>query len=119
MTQTLNQLKTLDQHKVAEVTGFLDVDGMVECLRELVTIPSVTGSAEESQAQHWFAKRLEESDFEIDLWAIDLPETLSDPDFPGLEVPRTEAWGLIGSWGSAAKDAPTLVLNGHIDVVPA
>ncbi len=89
---------------------------LVNCLQELVRIPSVTGSAAESAAQHWFAERLRESSFETDLWPIDLPSITADPDFPGLEAPREEGWGLVGSWGD--NDGPTLILNGHIDVVP-
>jgi acetylornithine deacetylase len=89
---------------------------MLRCLTELVNIPSVTGSPEESRAQHWFADRLKENNFETDLWQIDLPAIKADPDFPGLEAPRSEAWGLVGSWGNS--NGPTLVLNGHIDVVP-
>ncbi len=99
------------------ISQHLDVNGMLHCLQELVKIPSVTGSAGESQAQHWFAAQLEESNFKTDLWQIDLAEVKAHPDFPGLEAPRTEAWGLAGTWGG--EDGPTLVLNGHIDVVPA
>ncbi|MDB5078747.1 MAG: peptidase dimerization protein [Chloroflexi bacterium] len=94
----------------------LDLPGLVETLRELLVIPSVTGTAEESQAQHWFATRMRESSFNTDLWAFDLPALLADPDFPGLEAPRQEGWGLAGTWGG--QQGPTLVLNGHIDVVP-
>ncbi len=95
----------------------LDTEGMLKCLAELVTIPSVTGTAAESQAQHWFAGQMRESSFETDLWSIDLAETTADRDFPGMEVERSEAWGLAGTWGN--PEGPTLVLNGHIDVVPA
>lgn len=94
----------------------LDMHGLVSCLQDLIEIPSVTGSAQESAAQHWWAARLEESNVEVDLWQIPLAETLAKPDFPGLEAPRQEAWGLVGSWGN--ESGPTLVLNGHIDVVP-
>ena len=89
---------------------------MVACLQELVRIPSVTGSPAESAAQHWFAARLQENGFKTDLWPLDLAALKADPDFPGLEAPRSEAWGLVGSWGG--ENGPTLVLNGHIDVVP-
>ena len=90
---------------------------MLACLRQLIAIPSVTGTPAESVAQHWFADRLRESGFETDLWQLDLASLLAEPDFPGLEAPREEGWGLVGSWGNSA--GPTLILNGHIDVVPA
>ena len=119
LNQSLFNADTLDSKTIAPVLDCLDVDGMVNFLRELIAIPSVTGTAAESQAQHWFAARLKESSFQTDLWSVDLPTTIADPQFPGLEAPREEAWGLVGSWGGEASEGPTLVLNGHIDVVPA
>jgi acetylornithine deacetylase len=94
----------------------LDTGGLVEMVRELIRHPSVTGTAAESSAQQWFAQQMLESSLQADLWQFDLPALLADPDFPGLEAPREEGWGLVGSWGGA--NGPTLVLNGHIDVVP-
>ncbi len=118
MTQLSNEPTILDPHTLASIIDHLDVDGMVNCLSDLVKIPSVTGSAEESQAQHWFAEQLRQNDFDTDLWQIDLPTILADPEFPGMEVERSEGWGLVGNLPGTDKDAPTLVLNGHIDVVP-
>jgi acetylornithine deacetylase len=94
----------------------VDQQAMITCLSELIKIPSVTGTDAESTAQHWFADRMRETGLETDLWQIDLPVVTSAPDFPGLEAPREDAWGLVGSWGGS--DGPSLVLNGHIDVVP-
>lgn len=108
--------KALNTHYLSLVADYLDVEGLVSCLRKLLAIPSVTGSNEESRAQHWFAERLAESGFQTDLWSIDLSTITTNPDFPGMEAPRSEAWGLVGSWGG--DEGPTLVLNGHIDVVP-
>jgi acetylornithine deacetylase len=36
-----------------------------------------------------------------------------------MEAERDEAWGLVGHWGGTDEDAPTVVLNGHLDVVPS
>ena len=101
---------------INRVVAHLDTEGMVASLRELLQIPSVTGSAAESTAQNWFAERLRQSGCETDLWQIDLDATKADPRFPGLEAPRTEAWGLTGTWGG--DTGKILALNGHIDVVP-
>ncbi len=117
MTQLSNSASELDTLTQDIIKQHLDVEGMLGCLQELIKIPSITGTSAESAAQHWFAERLKESGFETDLWAIDLDSTLKHPDFPGLEAPRTEAWGLVGSWGNPA--GKTLILNGHIDIVPA
>jgi acetylornithine deacetylase len=115
MTDLANFNPALGQ-AVERATAALNLPGLVTTLRELLLIPSLTGSPAESQAQHWFAGKLRESGCQTDLWRLDLPALLADPDFPGLEAPRQEGWGLVGSWGG--EQGPTLVLNGHIDVVP-
>lgn len=85
-------------------------------LVELIAIPSITGTAAESEAQHRLAAHFDRLGLDTDLWSIDLPEAMGHPDFPGMEAPRTEGWGLVGTTGG--EDGPTLILNGHIDVVP-
>lgn len=89
---------------------------LVALVQELVAVPTVTGSAAESEGQHRLERRLRAAGMETDLWQVDLAATTAHPDFPGMEAPRDEAWGLVGSWGGT--DGPTVVLNGHLDVVP-
>jgi acetylornithine deacetylase len=101
---------------VAEALDAVDAGRLVRLLQELVRIPSTTGSPAESEAQHRLARTLDAAGMDVDLWSVDLGATTTDPEFPGMEAPREEAWGLVGTWG--AGDGPTLVLNGHIDVVP-
>lgn len=100
----------------ARALDAVDPGRLVGLLSELVRIPSVTGSAAESEAQHRLAGILDAAGMDVDLWQVDLGATTTDPQFPGMEAPRDEAWGLVGSCGDG--DGPTLVLNGHIDVVP-
>jgi acetylornithine deacetylase len=101
---------------VADALDAVSPERLVGLLQELVRVPSVTGSAAESQAQHLLEPRLRAAGMETDLWQVDLAALAADPGFPGTEAPREEAWGLVGS--SGGDDGPTLVLNGHIDVVP-
>jgi acetylornithine deacetylase len=100
----------------ARALAAIDEAAMIRCLEQLLRIPSVSGSPEENEAQRWFAGQMREVGLETDLWEIPLAETIAHPDFPGSEVDRDSALGLVGSWGAAS--GPTLVLNGHIDVVP-
>lgn len=86
-------------------------------LSELMEVPTVTGTPEESEGQHRLARHLDALGMELDLWELDLPALTADPGFPGMEAPREEGWGLVGSFGG--DDGPTLVLNGHLDVVPS
>jgi acetylornithine deacetylase len=94
----------------------IDRDATERVLSDLIRIPSISGSPEESSAQRWFEERMREAGLETDLWEIPMAETLAHPDFPGSEVTRESALGLVGAWGD--EQGPTLVLNGHIDIVP-
>ncbi|HZB42671.1 MAG TPA: hypothetical protein VE487_16990, partial [Ilumatobacter sp.] len=88
---------------------------MVEDVAAMVRVPSVSGSDAENEAQQLFSDRMGGAGLEIDYWRIDLDELVGLADFPGMEVPRREAWGLVGRLAGNG-DGPTLMLNGHIDV---
>jgi acetylornithine deacetylase len=87
-------------------------------LAELIAIPSVTGSTAEADAHHWVAERLSALGCEVDHWQVDLDDITSDPEFPGMEAPRDEAWGTVGVLGGDAGDEAAVAFQGHIDVVP-
>lgn len=91
---------------------------MLDLLGELVRAPSVTGSDAEHGALELVAGWLGREGLDVDHWQVDLDALTSHEDFPGLEAPRTEAWGLVGR-SPGRGDGPVLMFNGHIDVVPA
>ncbi len=101
---------------VSEALDAVDPARLVALLQDLVAVPTVTGTDAESEGQHRLEPRLRAAGMETDLWQVDLAATTAHPDFPGMEAPRTEAWGLVGTYGDT--DGPTLVLNSHLDVVP-
>jgi acetylornithine deacetylase len=90
---------------------------MMQLIGDLVRIPSVSGTDAENEAQGFLAGVLQRSGWEVDHWRIDLDELVRHPDFPGMEVSRDEAWGLVGR-AAGSGGGPTLMLNGHVDVVP-
>ena len=90
---------------------------MVALLRELVRQPSVSGSDVENSAQQQLAQVFEADGLDVDHWSIPIEEQSSEDDFPGMEVRREEGWGLVGRLPGTG-DGSTLMLNGHIDVVP-
>src|SRR3954468_8292561 len=97
---------------------------LVRDLGALLRIPSITGSDAEPDAQQWVAHRLERLGLDVDPWRMDLDAPAARDGDPGTEVPRTEAWGVVGttsddSAGDAADGAadPAIVLQGHVDVV--
>lgn len=100
----------------AAALAAVDEAAIGRLLLELLEVPSVTGSAAESELQHVLAGHLDRLDLDVDLWSMDLPGLRAHPGFPGGEAPRTEAWGLVGE--TRPGDGPTLVLQGHVDVVP-
>ena len=98
-------------------------DGVIASdLQALLSIPSVTGTAAEGDAQAWVARRLEGLGLDVDHWRMDgadLADLTARPGFPGTEAPRDEAWGVVATTPDAAGEGPSLVLQGHVDVVPA
>jgi acetylornithine deacetylase len=96
----------------------VDPAAIVTELTELLAIPSVGGADAEADIQQVLAQRLDRLGLDVDLWAMDLPALAEAPGFPGVEVERGEAWGLVGT-RSGASEQPALVLQGHVDVVPA
>lgn len=93
------------------------VPEMVRDICSMVQLPSVSGTDGENEAQAAMAKRLDAGGLDVDHWRIDLDALAAHPDFPGMEVDRTEAWGLAGRLPGTGGGA-TLLLNGHVDVVP-
>ncbi|MGI3784701.1 MAG: ArgE/DapE family deacylase [Janthinobacterium lividum] len=89
---------------------------MVTTLRDLVAVPSTGGESGEVEIQHLLADRLTDLGLTVDLWPLDLPALRSTDSYPGEEVSRTEAWGLVAT--SRPGEDVGLVLSAHVDVVP-
>jgi acetylornithine deacetylase len=102
----------------AAVLSAVDEAWVVDRLCRLIAVPSIGGTAAESEVQHLLAGWLEELDCTVDRWRIDLDAAATAPDAPGQEVERTEAWGVVGTVAGAEDGVPALILSGHTDVVP-
>jgi acetylornithine deacetylase len=92
----------------------LDLDGCLQLAQELIRTPSVTG--DERAAQDLVAAAMQKAGLEVDRFEVDLQRLKSHPRFPGMEVDRKEAVLVAGIVG--AKGERSLILNGHVDVVP-
>jgi len=96
------------------VQDALDVDRMLGSLGELIRYDSLGGR--ETPIQRYMAEVLDDLGMEVDLWELDMEALALDPAC-SMEIPRKEALGVVGALG--VGKGPTLVLNGHVDVVPA
>jgi acetylornithine deacetylase len=110
----VSQLSSVEERALAAV----DPAAIVGELSELLAIPSVGGADAEADIQQVLAQRLDRLGMDVDLWGMDLPALAATPGFPGVEVERGEAWGVVGM-RQGDSDVPALVLQGHVDVVPA
>lgn len=99
----------------SRILDSLDEQSLVDSLVALVQVPSVTGTAAESQLQHDQSDALGQLGFDVDSWMFDLDALRAHRDYPGEEAPREEAYGLAATLG---EGTPALVLQAHVDVVP-
>lgn len=90
------------------------MDGLVATLCELVALQSDGG--QEVAVQESMAGLLADAGMDTDVWEIDLPALRQHPAY-AAEIERSRALGVVGRTGHG--DGNALILNGHVDVVPA
>ena len=88
----------------------------VDFLSELTSHASVRG--QEQSAQNLMADQLDKRGYEIDRWQIDLADIQHLPGFSPVLGPYEEAINVVGAHRSKTRKGRSLILNGHIDVVP-
>ena len=105
----------------SEHTAILDAidrrfDEQVAFLAELVAHPSTRGN--EQSAQKFMAEQLGERGYDVDRWAIDVADIESMPGFSPVIGHYDDAVNVVGALRNASPSGRSLILNGHIDVVP-
>ncbi len=93
----------------------VDQAALIEDLRALVAIPSITGS--ESEARDDLAGRLRAAGLDVHAWDADPIALAADPAWPGSEMPRTTLPLVAGSL-AGSRPGRRLLLVVHTDVVP-
>src|SRR5690606_6707663 len=107
-------LDSLETRVIAEVNNrFADT---VELLRALVRQPSVLGS--ELGAQQVVARRLQDLGLAPDVWDLDSAALKQHPQFGPLDIDYIGRPNVTARWAAAGAGGRSLILNGHIDVVP-
>lgn len=87
--------------------------------QSLVRIPSLPG--EEREAQLFIASKLEEVNLQVDILRSNRDELEDHPAFCDDGVSFADRINVIGRWSGVNSDADnsrSLILNGHVDVVP-
>ena len=98
----------------ARLAAEVDRERLIEDLRTLVRIPSVTGS--EEVVADWAAGALHALRLTVEVVRPDLETIRADPAWPGEEMPRTSLPVVVGRIGPSG--GKRLILSGHLDVVP-
>ena len=96
------------------VLGAIDEEALLRLLADLVAFQSIGGA--ETPAQERVAAHMQAAGLTVDTWHLDL-DRLRQHSAYTVDIERDHALGVNGRWGSG--EGATLILNGHIDVVPA
>lgn len=102
---------------MTEVIDGVDGPGLVGAVERLVAMPSMGATAAEIDIQDFLADAWRADGLDVQTWDIDIAELSARPDFPGMEVDRNCARGVLARWPGTG-DGPTLLFLGHTDVVP-
>jgi len=88
----------------------------IDLLRDLVATPSITG--QEQRAQSRVRQRLSEMGLEVDSWCPERADLEAHPAFSDDGFPLGDRPVVVARWRGTDPEARSLILNGHIDVVP-
>jgi acetylornithine deacetylase len=90
-------------------------EDMAQRALDLVAVSSETGS--EHAAIELVASWLQPVADEVDHWVSKMSDLEADPAYPGREVERDQV-PVVAARVRGARPGPTMVLTGHVDVVP-
>ncbi|MDE2663084.1 MAG: ArgE/DapE family deacylase [Gemmatimonadota bacterium] len=100
-----------EERRAAEA---VDAGRLFALLADLIAIESVANC--ETPAQERVAAEMRAIGLETDVWEIDFERLRRHPAYTA-DVQRHEGLGVVGTMGRG--EGRTLILNGHVDVVPA
>jgi acetylornithine deacetylase len=105
--------------EAAALTAAVDegFDAQVALTVDLVRFPSVRG--EERPAQDFMAGQMVERGLEVDHFRVELDKIRALPGFSPVSVSYDNAFNVVGTRRATDRRGRSLILNGHIDVVPA
>jgi len=83
---------------------------------DLVRLPSLRG--QEADAQTFMAAAMSDRGLAVDRWRIDVEALKDHPGFAPVAVSYDDAYNVVGTYQPDKNSGRSLILNGHIDVVP-
>ena len=104
---------TAGEIKDAVDTGFNE---QMDFTAELVKFPSRRGR--EHTAQDFMALAMRDQGLAVDRWQIDVKQLMHLPGFSPVYVDYDNAFNVVGAHRDESSKGRSLILNGHIDVVP-
>lgn len=109
----------MDQELSTRILSAVDdlFDREVDFLTELTSHPSTRGY--EQSAQAFMAAELTSRGMAVDQWQINIDDISHLPGFSPVLSPYEDAQNVVGTHKSRSQKGRSLILNGHIDVVPA
>ena len=109
---------SLDDALVADILAAVEQGFAAQTTftRELVEIPSLRG--QEHTAQDFIHQQLGERGYAMDRWAINVDEIQNHAGFSPVNVSYENAINVVGAHRPRDETGRSLILNGHIDVVP-
>ncbi|SDI03877.1 ArgE/DapE family deacylase [Lutimaribacter saemankumensis] len=108
----------MDQQLSTRIMNAVDAvfDDEVAFLSELTAHPSTRGN--EQSAQDFMASALHDRGMEVDRWQIDVDDIRDMPGFSPVIGDYDDAVNVVGTQRAEQRKGRSLILNGHIDVVP-
>ena len=108
----------LDQNMTTTIMKAVDAgfDDQIELTAELVRFPSVRGA--EHTAQDFFAAEMRRRGLAIDRFLVKVEDIQNLPGFSPVHVNYDNAFNVVGCHRVDNPKGRSLILNGHIDVVP-
>lgn len=109
----------MEQDLSPRILGAVDAlfDREIAFLAALTAYPSTRGN--EQGAQAFMASELAARGMEVDEWRIELDAIRDLPGFSPVIGDYEDARNVVGTHRSRSRKGRSLILNGHIDVVPA
>jgi acetylornithine deacetylase len=104
----------LDRLRRAVDAGF---DRQTAFYADLVRFPSIRG--QEGPLQDWLARQLAERGYAVDRYTLDQVDMEHLPGFsPVMDADYSQTVQVVGTRRAAAPVGRSLILQGHVDVVP-